>query len=104
MSGSSHRSLVSWCLYDFSNSAYSAVIGATIFAKYYTQVIVGNENGMGDLWWGRVSSASMLFVALSAPYLGGIADAGGVRKRLWITYTWMAILAVAAFTVLEPGM
>ncbi len=104
MSGSPRRSLVSWCFYDFANSSYSAVIGATIFAKYYTQQIVGNESGLGDLWWGRVSSASMLFVALSAPYLGGIADAGGVRKRLWITYTWMAILTVAAFTTLEPGM
>ena len=104
MSGSSRRSLVSWCLYDFGNSAYSAVIGATIFASYFTQRIVGNESGLGDLWWGRVTSASMLFVALTAPYLGGIADAGGVRKRLWITYTWSAILAVTAFTTLRPGM
>lgn len=104
MNGSSRRAIVSWCFYDFSNSSYSAVIGATIFAKYYAQEIVGNQSGLGDVWWGRVSSASMLFVALSSPYLGGIADSGGVRKRLWIAYTWAAILAVAAFTTLQPGM
>ncbi len=98
------REIVSWCLYDFANSSYSAVIVATIFAKYFTQAIVGNEAGLGDVWWGRVSSASMLFVALSSPYLGGIADSAGFRKPLFIIYTWLAVGSVAAFTALEPGM
>ena len=98
------REVASWCLYDFANSSYSAVIAATIFAKYYAQTIVGNQAGLGDVWWGRVSSVSMLFVALSSPYLGGIADSGGVRKLLLILYTWMSILAIASFVFLEPGM
>ncbi|MBI3667676.1 MAG: MFS transporter [Acidobacteria bacterium] len=96
--------VISWCLYDFSNSSYSAVITGTIFGAYYTKVIVGNQGGLGDVWWGRASSISMLFVALTSPYLGGIADSGGYRKILWIGYTWMAILCVAAFTILQPGM
>jgi UMF1 family MFS transporter len=98
------RQIAAWCLYDFANSSYSAVIAATIFARYYTQVIVGNEAGLGDLWWGRAQSLSMLFVALSSPYLGGLADAGGYRRRLFITYTWLTILCVASITVLRPGM
>lgn len=98
------RHTVSWCLYDYANSAYAAVIAAVVFPPYYTSVIVGNEGGLGDLWWGRVISVSMLFVALSSPYLGGIADRGGIRKPLWIAYTWMAILGVASFSFLEPGM
>lgn len=98
------RRIAAWCFYDFANSAYSAVIGTTIFAPYYAKVIVGNEAGLGDVWWGRVSAASMLFVALSSPYLGGIADAGGYRKRLWMTYTYLCILMVVGFTALEPGM
>ncbi|MBT5875385.1 MAG: MFS transporter [Candidatus Latescibacteria bacterium] len=98
------KQIASWCLYDFANSGYSAVIVTAIFGPYFTSHIVGNETGLGDVWWGRVSSVSMLFVALSSPLLGGIADAGGLRKRLWITYTWLAILMVVGFTVLEPGM
>ncbi|MBI3695053.1 MAG: MFS transporter [Acidobacteria bacterium] len=46
----------------------------------------------------------MLFVALSSPPLGGIAGAGGYRKRIWIAYTWLAILCVMAFVFLKPGM
>jgi UMF1 family MFS transporter len=98
------RQIAAWCLYDFANSSYSAVIAGTIFARYYTQVIVGNEAGLGDLWWGRAQSLSMLFVALSSPYLGGLADAGGYRRRLFITYTWLTILCVGSLTVLRPGM
>jgi UMF1 family MFS transporter len=98
------RQIVSWCLYDFANSSYSAVIAATVFGAYYTNVIVGNQGGLGDVWWGRVSSVSMLFVALTSPYLGGIADAAGYRKPLFIGYTWMAILAVISLIVLRPGM
>ena len=101
---SQRRQIVSWCLYDFANSAYSAVIVTAIFGPYYANVIVGNDAGLGDVWWGRGSSVSMLFVALSSPFLGGIADASGLRKRLWITYTYLSILMVVGFTILEPGM
>jgi len=98
------RAILCWCLYDFANSAYAAVIAATIFSSYYTQVIVGNQSGLGDVWWGRITSVSMIFVAASSPYLGGIADSGGIRRLLWITYTWLCILTVLSFTWLEPGM
>lgn len=104
LSGAQRRAIASWWLYDFANSSYSAVIVGTIFGVYYARVIVGNQAGLGDAWWGRVGSVSMLVVALTAPYLGGIADAAGWRKRLWIGYTWTAVLAVAGFTLLEPGM
>ena len=38
------RRILAWCLYDFANSAYSAVIVATVFGVYYVSHIVGNEH------------------------------------------------------------
>ena len=93
-----------WALYDFANSVYPAVITATVFAVYYTDVIVGNETGLGDLWWGRILSTSMLFVALSSPLLGSIADKAGVRKRMLVLYTGICVFCVALFPTIEPGM
>lgn len=104
MTASPRRQITAWCLYDFANSGYSAVIMTAIFAPYYTRVIVGNEIGMGDVWWARVSAVSMVFVALTSPFLGGIADAGGLRKWFWMGYTYLCILMVTGFTLLEPGM
>jgi UMF1 family MFS transporter len=97
------RQVLSWCLFDFANSSYSAVIAAVVFQVYYINRIVGNAGGRGDLWWGAAISASMLAVSLSSPFLGGIADHGGLRKRMLAAYTAVCVLAVAGFTLLVPG-
>lgn len=98
------RQIVSWCLFDFANSSYSAVIAAVIFPVFYVTSIVGNASGQGDVWWGRAISLSMAFVALSSPLLGGIADYSGRRKRLLLLYTAACIMAVSLFSLLEQGM
>ena len=43
------RAVVAWTLYDFANSAFAAVVFATIYAAYYAQAVVGNDTGAGDL-------------------------------------------------------
>ncbi len=97
------KQIISWCLFDFANSSYSAVISAVIFPVYYTNIVVGNRTGEGDLWWGRAISVSMLFIAFSSPFLGGIADYAGLRKKLLALYTGLCVVAVAGFSLLAPG-
>jgi MFS transporter, UMF1 family len=97
------KQVLSWCLFDFANSSYSAVIAAVVFQVYYINVIVGNADGRGDLWWGRAISLSMLAVSLSSPFLGGIADYAGSRKRLLAVYTCSCVAAISCFTLLTPG-
>jgi UMF1 family MFS transporter len=98
-----NKKILSWCLFDFANSSYSAVIAAVIFPVYYTNVVVGNETGQGDLWWGRAIALSMAIVAISSPFLGGIADYAKIRKRLLIGYTFLCIASVASFYFLQKG-
>lgn len=98
------RHIISWVLFDFANSSYSAVIASVVFPVYYVNTIVGNEMGLGDLWWGRAISLSMAIVALSSPFLGGIADYGGIRKRLLFLYTVISVGAIASLSILEKGM
>lgn len=95
--------IISWCLFDFANSSYSAVIAAVVFQVYFISTIAGNAEGAGDLWWGRAVSLSMAVVALTSPLLGGVADFGGFRKRLLMAYSIVCILSVAGFSVLVPG-
>ncbi len=98
------KHIISWTLFDFANSSYSAVIAAVVFPVYYATVVVGNETGLGDLWWGRAISVSMAIVALSSPFLGGIADYGGLRKRFLFLYTALSVAAIASFSFLHKGM
>jgi UMF1 family MFS transporter len=98
------KHIISWTLFDFANSSYSAVIASVVFPVYYANTIVGNETGLGDLWWGRAISISMAIVALSSPFLGGIADYGGFKKRFLFFYTALSVVAIASFSILEKGM
>ena len=91
---------MAWTLYDFANSAFAAVIFATIYAAYYALGVVGNEGGAGDLWWGRVVSVSMGLVALTSPLLGGVADRAGIRRPLFIGFTVAAVAATAVVSTL----
>lgn len=98
------KQILSWCLFDFANSSYSAVISAVIFPVYYANQIVGNQTGLGDLWWGRAISLSMAIVVFTSPFLGGIADFGGIRKKLLFIYTMLCVSAVVSFSLIHKGM
>jgi MFS transporter, UMF1 family len=99
-----NKKIFSWCLFDFANSSYSAVIAATIFPVYYANFIVGNESSAGDVWWGRAIAASMAIVAISSPFLGGIADYSKTRKKMLLFFTLLCVAAVASFSFLRKGM
>lgn len=104
MAAINKKRVMSWCLYDFANSTYSAVIAAVIFPVYYANHIVGNEAGLGDLWWGRSVSVSMMVIAVLSPMLGGIADFTGMRKRFLAGFTLLSVCSITGFVVLDKGM
>lgn len=97
------KRILSWCLFDFASSSYSAVIASVIFPVYYATVIVGDSSGLGDLWWGRAVSSSMLIVAGLSPFLGGIADYSGLRKRSLFISVALCVSAVAGLSTLRGG-
>ncbi|MBF0559711.1 MAG: MFS transporter [Nitrospirae bacterium] len=99
-----NKKILSWCLFDFAGSSYSAIIAAVIFPVYYTNVIVGNASGQGDIWWGRAISLSMALVALSSPFLGGVADYAKIRKKLLFVYTFVCVVSVSFLYFMERGM
>ena len=99
-----NKKVFSWCLFDFANSSYSAVISAVIFPVYYTGIVVGNASNEGDLWWGRAIALSMAFVALSSPFLGGMADYAKKRKGFLVAYTLLCVVMTASLYFLKEGM
>jgi UMF1 family MFS transporter len=100
---SPRRTIVAWTLYDFANSAFSAVVVATIFPVYYAEAVVGNATGRGDFWWGLATSTAMVLVALGSPVLGGIADHAGIRKPVLVGFTLVSVAATALMATVGPG-
>ncbi|HCQ99912.1 MAG TPA: MFS transporter [Acidobacteria bacterium] len=93
-----------WALFDFANSVYPAVMTTAVFPVFYVTFVVGEEGGVGELWWGRAVSVSALVVAVCSPLLGAIADRGGVRKRFMLFYTAVCLVGVAMMSTLGEGM
>ena len=98
------RTIVAWTLYDFANSAFAAIIQATVFPAFYANLVVGNADGRGDFWWGLAVSVSMVLVAASSPVCGSIADHAGVRKPFFVWLTVAAVAATALMATIGPGM
>ena len=82
---------VSWALYDWANSAFSAVIVTFVFATYFSQGIALNEV-IGTAEWGWMMTASGIAIALLSPILGAIADAGGRRKPWLFVFTQITVI------------
>ena len=74
------RGLVSWALYDWANSPFTTLIVTFVFSVYFSLGIVGGEIRATQLW-GNAVSISALIIAVMAPILGAIADAGGRANR-----------------------
>jgi UMF1 family MFS transporter len=100
---SPRRTIVAWVLYDFGNSAFAAIVLATIYPAYYANLVVGNADGRGDFWWGMAVSVSMVLVALTSPLFGGIADHAGARKRFLVWFSLVSVAATALLATVGPG-
>ena len=96
------RLIISWCLYDWANSAFPTVIITFVFATYFTNSVAFDVI-TGTAYWGYTISLSSLIVALTAPMFGAVADNSG-KDRLWLgSFTLICILCCCVLWFVEPN-
>lgn len=87
-----------WAFYDWANSVYNLVITSVVFPVFYaaqTEDVVlffGREFNNLELY-SYVFSASFVVVSLLVPWLGGIADYLGNKKRFMQFFCYLGALA-----------
>ena len=95
-----------WCIYDWANSAFFTSAGTAIFPIYFVvafQAAFGSQTEIfgitftGSSLWALGVSLSALFVALSSPILGAIADTKPLKK----TFLKYYMIIGAAFTIIS---
>lgn len=95
------RQVLYWCMYDWANSAYGAVVLSFVFAPYFL-ARVAEDPVHGQAQWGFAISISAICVAILSPMLGALADQGG-RRRTWLAVcTLAAIVATTAMWWVRP--
>ncbi|MFQ5649589.1 MAG: MFS transporter [bacterium] len=96
------RTVFAWAMFDFGNSAFSALVLTFIFSTYFTEAIAPNKI-IGTAMWSRGLTVSGLTVALLSPFMGALADRGGLRKRFLFVLTVVAVLGTASLYTTGPG-
>ncbi len=91
------KSWKGWYFFDWANQAYAltvmTVIAPALMASLYNKA-TGTQTG--DSFYATVLTLSMIFVVITAPALGVIADRMPIKKKLLKWYT----VAGIAFTAL----
>jgi UMF1 family MFS transporter len=86
---------IAWAMYDWARTPYILLVTIYIFAPYFSSVLV-SDPVRGQAIWGDIQGYSGLVIALFAPIIGAIADAGG-RRKPGIAFFAMLIALPAAF-------
>ena len=68
-----------WAWFEGARNPHVLLVTIYIFAPYFYLQLVGDPV-RGQSLWGDLNSLAGLIIALIAPILGAIADAGGRRK------------------------
>jgi len=90
------KSIISWCFYDWANTAFGTVIITFIFGVYFSREIAVDET-IGSAQWSYTIAFSGFLIAILAPILGATADQG-VPKKKWIFI--FSMLCVTASSLL----
>ncbi|NWF37385.1 MFS transporter [Mariprofundus sp. KV] len=105
MSKGNRKVIYSWAIYDWANSAYTTTVMAgffpVFFKQYWASDLTANES---TFWLGIANAVSGLVIALLAPILGAMADQGGLKKKMMLSFTTLAIVMTAALFLVSEGM
>jgi len=104
MESARRKIIVSWCLYDWANSAFATTIMAAVLPVFYSSVAAGDlSRTTASSYWGYTNTVAMLFVAFSAPVLGALADHGGMKKKFLAAFAALGILSTAGLVGVGRG-
>jgi UMF1 family MFS transporter len=83
-----------WIAYEWGRNPYYVLVAIYIYAPYFQNTIVGDPV-RGQALWAYIWAFAGLSVAVSAPFLGAIADAGG-RRKPWLIF-FSGLMMAASF-------
>ena len=93
--------VLSWCLYDWANSAFPAVVSTFVFSVYFVKEVAPSPVA-GSLYWSWTVTCAGLAIALFSPIAGAIADQTGRRRGWLFAFTLVNVIACALLWFVEP--
>ena len=98
------KTIFSWALYDFANSAFATTIIAGFFPLFFKNFWHSPEEAVfSTTRLGLTTSFSAIVIAILSPILGTIADQKSVKKKFLFVLTLLGVLATLGFSFLDRG-
>ncbi len=103
------RQVAAWAAWDWGSAAFNAVVTTFVFTVWLTSSAfaepgadVGEVTALHSQWLGWGLAAAGVLVAVTAPALGTLADAGGRRRPLLAAMSAVVGLSVLALWFVRP--
>jgi MFS transporter, UMF1 family len=100
----SRKSILSWSLYDWANSAFATTVMAGFFPIFFSSYwSTATSAQQSTFYLGLANSLEAIIVAILAPILGAIADKGSYKKRFLISFTFLGCVMTSALWFVQAG-
>lgn len=98
------RPVIAWAFYDWANSAFATTVMAGFFPVFFKQYwSAGTDAAVSTFQLGLANGVGSLLIALSAAWLGAMADRGGARLRMLALFTLLGAGMTAALWAVGQG-
>ena len=98
------KSMLSWALYDWANSAFATTVIAGFFPIFFKEYwSSGTSATESTFQLGLINSTAGIIIALFAPVFGAIADRGSSKKKFLLFFAMMGIVMTGALYMVDKG-
>ncbi len=101
---SDRKAIVSWCLYDWANSAFALTVMAAFFPAFFTKYwCSGADTAIITFRLGMGNTVAGLIVAVLSPLLGAIAGAGRAKKKFLFMFICVGVVMTSGLFFVAQG-
>jgi UMF1 family MFS transporter len=98
------RSVLSWAMYDWANSAFATIVLAAFFPVFFRGFWSADQASESiTMRLGLANSIASLVIVALGPILGAVADSGGMKKRFLFAFLSMGVGATGALYWVAKG-
>ena len=98
------KKVISWCMYDWANSAFATTVMAAILPVYYSKVAGASLAGnTATIYWGYTTAIALLITAFIAPIMGALADFSNTKKRFLMIFASIGIFFTTLLYLVMTG-
>ncbi len=95
------RRLWGWYFFDWASQPYATLILTFVFGPYIAELLGDGSRAQAAWGWGIAAAGAV--IAVLAPVLGALADAGGSRMRWIAGFSVLYVIGAAGLWTAVPG-